>query len=457
MDRAAETTFADRVCELLTQLSSGQCPITDEMIQAEPDENNASVLSGLQLLWEDLNYQAERRAMAERELRQREARFRALFVQARVCIWDVDLSEVVAALPSDADGLAATLDSVEATRRAFAKAKLVGVNRQSLEVFAARDEAQLLEGLTDVIGEESHELMSSMLGALAGGARHFEEEGVLYALNGTPLRVILGLSTAEGGYEQSIVTISDVTPLHQAREAAHELAQLRADALARVSHEVERLFHAVSHDLRAPLRGVINLVEWAEEDLATNDVAEVKAHLGMLRQRIERLDTMLSDLLSFARVGRAKHPVEEVEVSTLLDEIRRGLVMVPDGFAVEWDEMPVLVTQKTLLSQVFINLVSNALKHHHRPEGRIVIRHREVDGVHEFSVADDGPGIPEEYREKIFGMFATLKPRDEVEGSGMGLAFVHKLIMQRRGTITVTETPGGGATFLFTWPVEQPD
>ena len=243
--------------------------------------------------------------------------------------------------------------------------------------------------------------------------------------------------------------------MHAARQAAQKLAQLRADELARVTHEVERLFHAVSHDLRAPLRSVVNLAEWAEEDLADGAVDEVKHHLGMLRHRVLRLDTMLNDLLSFARVGRAEHPVEEVDVAALLSDLVGGMVTFPAGFQLAWGSMPVLVTQKTLLPQVLLNLIPNSLKHHDKPSGKIDVRHELREGIHHFAVADDGPGIPEAYRERVFGMFATLKPRDQVEGSGMGLAFVHKLITSRGGTIRVLDTPGGGATFEFSWPLES--
>jgi signal transduction histidine kinase len=238
-----------------------------------------------------------------------------------------------------------------------------------------------------------------------------------------------------------------------AEEAAEEVRVREAKELQRVNEEVERLFHAVSHDFRAPLRGVANLAEWAGEDLAEGDAEAVQEHLAKLTQRVARLETMMSDLLSFARVGRTAHPVEKVVVSQLLGEIRDGMLTLPEGFSVTWSKMPVLDTEETLLSQVFLNLIGNALKHHDKPEGRIEIRHRvSEDGEHEFAVADDGPGIPERHREKVFDLFSTLKPRDEVEGSGMGLAFVHKVVTSRGGRLSIEDSPSGGACFVFTWP-----
>ncbi len=452
MNQKADESFSNRVCALLLQLSSGKCPITEDMIRAETDENNASVLTGLQLLWEDLNYQAERRGVAERELRQREARYRGLFNQARVCIWDCDLTAIAEEVSRRSDDLESVLSSIEAERHMFAKAKLVAVNAQALVLFGAESQEQLADQLGMVVGERSEELLRAFFGALARREDNLEVEGVLYTLAGRPLRVVFGMSTAEGDLRQAILTIADISSQHEAREAAQKLAQLRADELDRVTNEVERLFYAVSHDLRAPARSVISLAEWAREDLAEQNLEDLDEHLAMIVQRAGRLDTMLNDLLSFAKFGRTEVAAEEVNVDALLREIQGGLVSIPEGFELAWSEMPVLTTQKTLLAQVLLNLVTNAIKHHDKPNGRIHVSHRLADGVHELSVADDGPGIPEAYREKIFGMFTKLKRRDEVEGSGMGLAFVHKVVTRRGGRISVIDTPGGGATFRFTWP-----
>jgi signal transduction histidine kinase len=106
------------------------------------------------------------------------------------------------------------------------------------------------------------------------------------------------------------------------------------------------------------------------------------------------------------------------------------------------------------LTQVVQNLISNAIKHHDRPEnGHVWIEARALPHAVEFTVTDDGPGIPERFRERVFGMFQTLKPRDEVEGSGMGLAIVKKLIERQGGKIWLTEGRlGRGLSVHFTWP-----
>jgi signal transduction histidine kinase len=108
------------------------------------------------------------------------------------------------------------------------------------------------------------------------------------------------------------------------------------------------------------------------------------------------------------------------------------------------------------LQQIFINLVGNAVKHHHRKEGRIEISVEPGGTIHAFSVTDDGPGIAPQFHERIFNMFQTLKPRDQVEGSGMGLAMVRKYVEVFGGTVWLESAEGKGSTFRFTWPANQP-
>lgn len=117
--------------------------------------------------------------------------------------------------------------------------------------------------------------------------------------------------------------------------------------------------------------------------------------------------------------------------------------------------MPVLRTVRAPFEQVMRNLIGNAVKHHHEPRGRVVVRCRELGDQYEFSVIDDGPGIPEEFREKVFQMFHKLRSHDEVEGTGMGLAIVRRIVESHGGHVVAGETQGGGTTIRFTWPRDE--
>jgi signal transduction histidine kinase len=131
---------------------------------------------------------------------------------------------------------------------------------------------------------------------------------------------------------------------------------------------------------------------------------------------------------------------------------------VPEHIKVRCEgEFPVIYTARGQLEQVLRNLINNAIKHHDKPQGVVVVSAKRVDNVMEFSVQDDGPGIPPQYHETVFKLFQTLKRRDEVEGSGMGLAIVRKLVEQQRGSVTVdSEGNGKGSKFCFRWPLSIP-
>ena len=101
------------------------------------------------------------------------------------------------------------------------------------------------------------------------------------------------------------------------------------------------------------------------------------------------------------------------------------------------------------------NLITNAIKHHDKPEGRIEVRISSDDEFNTLVVSGDGPGIPENMREKVFQMFQTLKPRDEMEASGIGLALVKRLVERRSGELTVDQSASGGACFTINWPRER--
>jgi signal transduction histidine kinase len=130
------------------------------------------------------------------------------------------------------------------------------------------------------------------------------------------------------------------------------------------------------------------------------------------------------------------------------------LIMPPDTFTVACPKSIDTITgDRAALELVFRNLIGNAIKHHDSESGTIEITSsQDAEGLVTFSVSDDGPGIEQQFHEKIFAMFKTLKPRDEVEGSGMGLAIVKRIIETNGGTIRVESTVGEGSTFHFTWP-----
>jgi len=237
--------------------------------------------------------------------------------------------------------------------------------------------------------------------------------------------------------------------------AALEQARIRlADAIRQVElkrADLDHFVYVASHDFKAPLRGIDNLASWIEEDAGPGLNEAARGHLDMLRRRIRRLETLLEDLLGYSRAGRTDVASENVDVAQLLRGVVDDLQLPPGVKVYIDDDLPVIYSPKAPLAHVFFNLISNAAKHHDREEQRIEVAGSLHDGGYVFTVCDDGPGIPVRFRERVFEVFQTLRPRDEVEGSGMGLSIARRLVQSYNGLIEVVGDEGRGTCIRFTW------
>ncbi len=167
---------------------------------------------------------------------------------------------------------------------------------------------------------------------------------------------------------------------------------------------------------------------------------------------MHRLENLINGLLHYSRVGRLIAKPENVDVSQLLSEVIESL-SPPSEFTIELEgKMPILVTERLPLQQVLTNLISNAIKHHYREDGKITISVQEQDEYYQFAISDDGPGIAPEYHEKVFVIFQTLEARDKSENTGIGLSIVKKAVEAQGGTIELESQVGQGTTFRFSWP-----
>ncbi len=222
--------------------------------------------------------------------------------------------------------------------------------------------------------------------------------------------------------------------------------------LSRSNQDLEQFAYVASHDLKAPLRAIEILVEWLQEDLCNYTGGEVQENLGLLKSRTARLHQLLDDLLEYSRAGRKPSEIANID-SRLLVEDLFDLLAPPETMTMTADSsLPVLNAHHAPLEQVLRNLVNNAIKHHPTGRGSIKVYAKDKDDEVLFAVEDDGAGIPQEFSEKIFQMFQTLKPRDEVEGSGMGLSIVKRIVEWQGGRIWFHGGPGGaGTVFKFTW------
>lgn len=225
--------------------------------------------------------------------------------------------------------------------------------------------------------------------------------------------------------------------------------------LERSNRDLDEFAYAASHDLRAPLRGIANLAQWIEEDLGPSAGKDTRQQLELLRGRVQRMETLIDDILKYSRAGRSLDPPRNVPVAELLAESIEMLAPAKSVSIKIVTPMPILLTERTHLQQVFLNLLSNAIKHAQRRDVHIEISAEDQGEFVRFVVADNGPGIAPQYQERIWGMFQTLASRDQVEGTGIGLATIKKLVERRGGRVGVESAEGQGARFFFLWPKHQ--
>ena len=214
--------------------------------------------------------------------------------------------------------------------------------------------------------------------------------------------------------------------------------------LQRARDEFEFFASVASHDLRAPLRGIRFLL----------DQLEVSQHqeIDVIRRRLEQMEALIDGVRLYSRAGLPGGEVESVELHDLIDEICRQGTADPDPRLRFEGPLTTLRTQRLPLRQALEALVRNALRYV-SADGTVRVACRALDErLVEFTVVDNGPGVPLKHQERVWRLFQTLEGRDEGAGAGLGLSITRKIVEDRGGEVRLESTEGLGATFFFTWP-----
>lgn len=281
--------------------------------------------------------------------------------------------------------------------------------------------------------------------ARTGESRMMGQGRDLTALHadGTELPVEIGLSRVR--WQRRSMTLAAISDISVRKRLELELRQANTN--------LEEFTYVASHDLRSPLRGIADLVEWIAEDLGDAELPAVRRNLDRVSQRIQRMDRLMDELLSYARAGRAATEFSTIDLDTLvrgildMQPLRAGLVLTLD-LAVE----PFQAT-RTPLETALRNLLANAAKHHDREHGTVQVQARHVDSWCEISITDDGPGVAPAAQQRIFKLFQTATAAER-GGSGIGLALTKRVVEVHGGSVTLRSpvADGRGACFSVRWP-----
>jgi PAS domain S-box-containing protein len=260
--------------------------------------------------------------------------------------------------------------------------------------------------------------------------------------DGSEFAVEIGLNPVLGEEDGLVLAVvNDVT-----RRNTMQLSLRQANS------NLEEFTYAASHDLKSPLRGIADLMEWIREDLGGTASPTVTRNLGRVSDRIRRLDRVIDDLLAYAHAGIAHTDAVAIDPRTLIAEV---VEIIPRPAAlrisVQIDAKP-FITNKAPLESVLRNLIDNAVKHHDRATGHILVRAEDVGRYCVFTVSDDGPGIPPAAQERVFRIFQTLAPGTQ-QHSGIGLALSKRLVEAHGGWLKLESVSGmRGAAFHVWWP-----
>lgn len=239
------------------------------------------------------------------------------------------------------------------------------------------------------------------------------------------------------------------------RKAAEKRQEELIDDLRKVNEELENFAYIVSHDLKAPIRGIGSVADWLKEDYAHLMDDEGKNLLELMKRRVLRMQQLIEGILTYSRVGRKDGEKEEIDVNLILEEVvdtvASGLgnnnfdLLVPE-------KLPKVTHNEIRIRQVFQNLISNAIKYGDKEKCIVEITAKDIGDFWQFCVEDNGPGIKPIYHDRIFKIFQTLQARDKFESTGVGLSIIKKIVEQGNGEIWVESEQGKGARFLFTLP-----
>ena len=300
-----------------------------------------------------------------------------------------------------------------------------------------------------------------ILRGMYGEKSHIDDMLVIRPNGTETLLEIIGCPVFDKNHnvKASLVSFFDITKRKKTEEQIQnvnrELEQRvkqRTAKLEAANKELQSFAYVVSHDLKAPLRGISRLAHWLGTDYADAIDENGQNMLQMLIGRVKRMDNLIEGILQYSRIGRLQTEVLRVNLNELVSDVIT-LLAVPDHIHISVENpLPSLVLEKVRISQVFQNLLHNALSYMDKPEGYIRISCAEDDEFWTFCVRDNGPGIASQYHEKIFQIFQTLTPRDERESTGIGLALVQKIIELHQGRIWIESEEEQGSAFYFTLP-----
>ena len=299
--------------------------------------------------------------------------------------------------------------------------------------------AQTIDPTLAAIVMTGHGTIDTAVQAMQGGALD-------YILKPFRLNVVLPV----------IARALEVQRLRRDNAQLQERERQHSAELAAANQDLESFAYSVSHDLRAPLRGIEGFGQALEDEFAPQLGEEGRRLISVIRGSGRRMDELIVGLLEFSRIGRQPLDRDQVDMTALADAAAQEAKSLYTGPAAVIDiaELPTIAGDATVLRQVWCNLIGNALKYSaKRPQPHVQVSGCTEGAEAVYQVKDNGAGFDMRYADKLFGVFQRLHRAEEFAGTGVGLAIVQRIVTRHRGRIWAEGAPDAGACFCFALPL----
>ncbi len=419
-------------------------------------------------LYEQSQQEIVEREQTERALRESEERYRSLFEDSPISIWDEDFSAVKAYLDElralgIEDFRAYFEEHPEAVEHCAGLVEVIDLNRAALSLYGAESKDELSRGLNTFFKEGAYSAFAEELAGIAEGKTRVEVDMINRTLTGVEKHLIVTWRVVPGCEEtlsRCIVSIRDITE----RRRAEEKLEHYAAELERSNRDLEQFGYVVSHDLQAPLRVTKSYLQLLADRYEGQLDARADKYIGSAVDGAEHMQEMIRALLDLSRVGTRGEEFSPTDCESVLGHVldRLSLNIESSEADVTHDPLPTVMADEAQLAQVFQNLIANAIKFRREDEPPRVHISASLspqggegrgEGEWLFSVADNGIGIDLEQAERIFQVFQRLHTEEEYPGLGIGLALCKRIVERHGGRIWLDSVVGEGSTFFFTIPV----
>ncbi len=325
---------------------------------------------------------------------------------------------------------------------------------------------EILKSGKGLVISDSGQMMDFMM-EHAGNEGFRDHVPAIFEILGYKSMVVVplpGMRETIGLVTMSSRSLLDESDMHRLQLIVAQLGHLfsrkkmeekRAELLrhiAAANRELEDFAYIVSHDLKAPLRGISSLATWLSSDYRDRLDEKGREMLDLLVGRSRHMHDLINSILDYSRITRFGEKKMDVDLNLVVEDVI-GNISPPEDIDIKTvSRLPVVLCEKTRVTQVVQNLVENAVLHMDKPDGEVRIGCREKGDMWEIYVSDNGPGIKKEYFGKVFQLFQKLQPDDDRGNTGVGLAVVKKIVEQFGGEVGVESEPGKGSSFFFTIP-----